>query len=25
VLTPSIDEAGDLIDDLPGMWREALP
>jgi site-specific DNA recombinase len=25
VLMPSIDEAGDLIDDLPGMWREALP
>lgn len=25
VLMPSIDEAGNLIDDLPGMWREALP
>ena len=22
---PSIEEAADLLDDLPGMWREALP
>ena len=24
VLMPSIEEAADLLDDLPGMWREAL-
>jgi hypothetical protein len=25
VMLPSVEEAAELIDDLPGLWREALP